>query len=426
MRPAALLSLASALVLAVPQSAAADLTLTAEVGLGGVCRPGRWAPVRVTLQNTGTDVAGDLLVEWGDSRVSRAVALTGPSRQHFELYIRASDVRAAVRIALRANGRTVASLDVPVRLAGYSEVVNVALSVESAPRSWRGYDAVDRVEWTDGSVETMAPERRDAFAQWQAFRQLEEAEGLEVPTRVYDAGGMASVPVVATFAYAVLLIVASTLAAIVRRPRVAFVAIPVLIACSAAAAIASDSLMRGDVVVRHHTVIHDLPGTDASLVSMRGIAVFPAFDAFALRPLLADATIDADPAAVSRLDENGEPVLAGEFGLGARQSFSVEGTAALRLIASVRAGGKVRISNVSGFDLRECQLSTGYRTTALGAVRAAASADVEIGEADTAVVSCLTSEEMVRFADRRRGVRTTGTTRVFYRILPAHVRDDRG
>ena len=39
------------------------ITMTAEAGLDGVGRPGRWLPVHVAIDNRGDDITGHLTVE---------------------------------------------------------------------------------------------------------------------------------------------------------------------------------------------------------------------------------------------------------------------------------------------------------------------------------------------------------------------------
>ena len=46
----------------VSASAADTLSLKAEAGLGGIGKAGRWSPVRVSVENTGQDLAGELIV----------------------------------------------------------------------------------------------------------------------------------------------------------------------------------------------------------------------------------------------------------------------------------------------------------------------------------------------------------------------------
>src|SRR5437667_9546074 len=81
-----------------PAQADPTVTVKASAGLGGLCRPGRWTPVRVDVETRGeaasTGVAaGEIIVEWGDARVRRAITLASPSHKQVELYIRTADAR---------------------------------------------------------------------------------------------------------------------------------------------------------------------------------------------------------------------------------------------------------------------------------------------------------------------------------------------
>src|SRR5688500_12060653 len=90
--------------------------LRAEAGLGGFARPGRWTPVRIELDNQARDLTADVVVEWGDTRLHRPIDLPAPSRTALELYVRTADARGSVVVRILANGETVASIDVPIRI----------------------------------------------------------------------------------------------------------------------------------------------------------------------------------------------------------------------------------------------------------------------------------------------------------------------
>ena len=426
MRLAALVTFVLASGLAASLHAAAELTLHAEAGLNGVGRPGRWAPVRVTLENGATDLVGELVLEWGDSRVTRALAVAARTRHELELYIRASDARASVRVTFVAHGRVVQAIDAPVRLAGRSEVVTAALTPRDAPRSWRGYDAVDRVDWDGDTLMALSSERRAAFAQWRALRELEDSNGLVSPLRVYAAGGMRMAPAALLFIYPLLVGVAGLYGARSARPKLGLLALFAAIFAATALMAARGSSAAAPVVVRHNAVVQGIEGVDTALVSVRGIVVFPAFGDFALRPLLSSATIDTDPAGVTRLDESGDPVLSGTYGLGAKQAFTVEGTAALRVIERFRSGDGMRLVNTGRYDLHACEVATDNDSATFGPLPAGGSAQLNIPSEQAAVVSCVTTDEVVRFVETRRGVRTSGSTRIVYRLQPLRAGHDPG
>ena len=107
-----------AVIVSAPAGAAADAaTVTAEAGLGGLSRPGRWTPVRVAVHAANADISGEIILDWGNARAHRAITLSSGSHKEFELYIRTPDVREAITVRLWSNGREIASVDAPVRVA---------------------------------------------------------------------------------------------------------------------------------------------------------------------------------------------------------------------------------------------------------------------------------------------------------------------
>src|SRR5262245_50135940 len=106
-----------------PASAAGDLRLTADAGLGGISRPGRWTPVRVAIENAAGDVEGELVIEWGNTRLHRELTLVAPSRSNLELYVRTQDVRAAITVSVVSHETTVATVDTPIRMNGDAPLV---------------------------------------------------------------------------------------------------------------------------------------------------------------------------------------------------------------------------------------------------------------------------------------------------------------
>src|SRR6185295_3822296 len=101
----------------------------------GLCRPGRWAPVRVDIDYRGAEAVGEIAVEWGDARVRRAISLASQSRKHFELYIRTPDVRDSMTVRLLAAGREIAAVDTPVRLVAPADPLTVCVANAESGRS---------------------------------------------------------------------------------------------------------------------------------------------------------------------------------------------------------------------------------------------------------------------------------------------------
>src|SRR5580765_3636296 len=101
-----------------PAPALADApALQAKAGLSGMGRAGRFAPVRVLVENAGEDFTGEVVVGWGDAVVHRRVTLAAPARRQLDINIRTFNVRSAMTVQLRSRGVTLRSVVIPVRVA---------------------------------------------------------------------------------------------------------------------------------------------------------------------------------------------------------------------------------------------------------------------------------------------------------------------
>ena len=212
---------------------AGTLTVTAQAGLGGLGRTGRWTPLHVSIDNTDRDVAGDIVVSWGDAVVRRAFTLGHPARTDVVLYIRSADVRDLVSVRLESNGTALQSVDVPIRLQPPDEDVTLcvgasnltepggvcAATVTAAalPRSMWGYDAVDHLRWDGAAQDALDGEQRMALTRWMAKRALEDAGVMPLAPRPLaadvDSGGRpARLAVLGTVVYlGVLVLIAIAL-----------------------------------------------------------------------------------------------------------------------------------------------------------------------------------------------------------------------
>src|SRR5204862_4300573 len=171
-----------------PAHADPTVTFKTSAGLGGWCRPARWMPVRVDVETRGETsseaAAGEIVVEWGDARVRRALTLASPSHKQVELYIRTADARDSITVRVLVADREMAPAVVPVRLVAPAEPLTVCvapvntrptigvtcaatLNPESLPRSWRGYAAADDVVWPSGGKPTLTAEQRIALDRWR-------------------------------------------------------------------------------------------------------------------------------------------------------------------------------------------------------------------------------------------------------------------
>ena len=143
-----------------------------------------------------------LVVRWGDASVERPIAVPAGARKTFEFYLHTMDVAGAVSVTLLREGKSLASTELPLRAVPAEVPFTLCVAEAGAgadtgsdctgktaaaalPRSVRGYDAVDRVDWRGGSEETLPVDQRLAFARWRAMRALDEAGSLRRFVNVY-------------------------------------------------------------------------------------------------------------------------------------------------------------------------------------------------------------------------------------------------
>jgi len=428
--------------LRVPSAAAAErLTISADAGLGGVVRAGRWAPVRVDVDNRGQDVSGTLTIEWGKTRARRAVAIAAPARRSFQFYVRTGDVRDVMVVRLESGGRELQRLEKPVRLAGSDETIRVCvesmgspvdplcsatLTSQALPGSWRGYDAADLVTIADASL-LNAPQHH-ALDLWRAVRRAEDT-GRSIPA---TAALLDPAPPVRQ-ARPVLMLYLIAVAAIglawpIRRSsRLAFTAVAcVIVAGSAAAAWSGRS---APVTLRHTSIIRQFAGEPGALVTTRAVAEFPSDGEYAIHPMSADGALDPGPAYGAMrpqdFDEEGYPVLRGRFGLGASEPFGVEIAADARIFEVLRLAERTRITNVSRHELRDCELPAGFaprtaRTLASGASVTTTEPLTDVNP----ILACRFDGAPIEFVDAAHNVVTSGTTVAVYHLASAKGSND--
>ena len=214
-----------------PAQADPTVTVKASAGLGGWCRPGRWAPVRVDVETRGGTsaeaAAGEIVVEWGDARVRRAMTLASPSHKQVELYIRTADPRDSITVRVLVADRELATTVTPVRLVAPAEPLTVCVAAvdtwstsatacaatvnpESLPRSWRGYAAVDDVVWPSAGKPTLTAEQHIALDRWRVVQAIENAE-----STVPSAGDVTPAPHALRRASTAMLVYAAALGILV-------------------------------------------------------------------------------------------------------------------------------------------------------------------------------------------------------------------
>ena len=425
-----------------PSAAAADrLTMSAEAGLAGVVRAGRWAPVRVDVDNRGQDVNGTLTIEWGKTRARRAVALAAPARRSFQFYVRTGDVRDVMVVRLESGGRELQRLEKPVRIAGSDETVRLCvesigspihplcsatLASQALPGSWRGYDAADLVTIADASL--LSAPQHHALDLWRAIRRAEETRGsipataalLDPAPPVRQARPILTLYLIAFAAIA--------LAWPVRRSsRLALTSVAcVIVAGSAAAAWSGRS---APVTLHHTSIIRQFAGGPGALLTTRAVAEFPSEGEYSIHPAATDGALDPGPAyGVMRpqdFDEEGYPVLRGRFGLGASEPFGVEVTADVHIFEVSRPAERTRITNVSRHELRDCELPAGFapRTARTLASGASVTSTESLTDANP-ILACKFAGPPIEFADAAHDVVTTGTTVAVYHLASAKGSND--
>ena len=207
-------------------------------------------------------------------------------------------------------------------------------------------------------------------------------------------------------------------------------------ACAAIASIGRVGATRA-VHLHHESLLQQLPGAQASVLTMRGIAEFPAFDRFALRLPASDGTLEtASPrgGASGALVAEGFPVVAGVFGVAARQSFAGEALVGTQPLAVEEHGGTIAIQNRSAQTLRDCRLGRGLAaagapapgTLAPGARIEASWSDS--GEAASGpVIRCVADDAPLLFTESQRPVVMHGATTIAaYRIPPPRAESRNG
>jgi hypothetical protein len=423
--------LVTAWVAAAPAAAAADARLRVDAGLGGFARPGRWMPVRVAVENGRGEIAGELVVEWGDARARRTVTLGSNARRQIDLLLRTPDVREGIVVRLVADGRTEQRIEMPVRIVRFDEPLvacigatesaranapacTVTLSADAAPASSRGYDAADDVV-VQIDARSLPADRQRAIDLWRLVRTLDDSGGASRPREI-DAADAVRPRLRAGFllyllAIPVVLVAIRRLSADARHGYAA-VAVLVVVATSTAAAVGRAG-PGSAVTIRHSAIAHQFPGSSRSLVLMRGSAEYPTAGRFEVRAPFADAAIETTGTRGTRedqrYDDDGMPVLSGRFALGARKVFALEGVADLPIVDVSQHATSVHVSNVSDRALEECQVTTDGAVRPVGTLAAGASLDIAGAAAQTELtVSCLAPASLLPFSATQHRVVTDG------------------
>jgi hypothetical protein len=437
--------LAIACLVAAGAAPARGASLDATAGLGGVAKAGRWTPLAVTVGAEGDALDADVVVSWGDARVQRPITVAPGTRKAFEFYVRTTDPRGAIEVRLQSAGRELAVATAPVRVLGADDRVTVCVLTDATapvdaadcsttilaralPRSARGYEAADDVVWPAGRA-GLTVEQDAALRAWRALEALDASGDLGATPQVSRPlipRGLPStlIPVVAAIGGAYLLaLLAAGLALRARRARLSVTAAAfVLVTAGACAAIAGIGRIGGTraVHLHHQSLLQQLPGAQSSVLTIRGIALFPAFDRFALRLPAPDGALEtASPrgGATGALDPDGFPVVAGVFGAASRQSFAGEALVATQPLSIDERGATVAIQNRSAHPLRDCRLGRGLAArTALATLAPGARIEASWTDSDGApngpVITCVADDAPLLFTESQRPVVMHGTTTI--------------
>jgi hypothetical protein len=406
-------------------------------------RPGRWTPVRVWVDAANADVTGEIVLDWGSARARRAISLSAGSRKQFELYIRTPDVREAIVVRLVSDGRDLASVEAPIRVARPEDALTLCVAAANAwpasrscsttqsaarlPHSWRGYDAVDEVVWAAGAPPLQA-DQQIALAQWRAIHALEESgispsvAAAQMPSPL-SASARRAIVWVAGY----VLAIAGAGFAFTRvraRSLTLYPVIGLLLVVGSAAALAAGRVgPAAKVRIQQSAVAEQLSDTGSALILSRGIAEFPSFGEFELRARGIDGAIaTSQPRGRSwRFDEDGAPLMRSGFvGLGTRESFELEAVVDFQALVASAQGRTVRVSNRSNHTLSECRFPDGFSKERVGTLSPGQTVEAERRMAgDDASFVCTIAAPIVDFTVTNGDVRSEGTAVVMLQ-LPSH------
>jgi hypothetical protein len=189
------------LMLLVPGSAVAQVTMEVRLGLQGALRLGKWNVVTVQVHNAGASVMGTLGVRtWLGSEVrgdfhttsfTRPVELPPGARKRFAFAVPISGIADPVEVTLRTGETVLAQQQLDLREALHAEQVIVGLtrdvsldflatvftkthtrvvylSPSELPQHWSGYDSVSAVVVKGVSLQALSVEQNTALHEWLA------------------------------------------------------------------------------------------------------------------------------------------------------------------------------------------------------------------------------------------------------------------
>ena len=423
------------------------LVLRADAGLGGYTRAGRWTPVRLSISNHDRDISGEVVVEWGDVRLHRAVSIPAPAATTIELYVRTLDVRSSMTVRLIADAQTLAAVDVPVRVVSNDEALVVCVGTETAetivrcttrmapealPTSMRGYVAADDVRLQSGAESRLASEQRAALRRWRAYHER-EVRGVAMQAPKAPLGASSAAGVARSMTLAGGIVIATFLGGAWMWSRSnggAWRSYVALLGGSALGVVAAGSVGRfgpGSELVMHHATTVEQIG-DQSVISLRATIEYPAFDVYTIRAadVEGDLTRRPDVTLEYWLDAEGAPVRHGTFGRGMREQLEFEGVSGFAPFRVTEDGGVIRVVNTSGAALTSCSFPAGFSERNTGALAPGQSTSATmLSPVEAPYFSCVLERSPMRFTESRYPVRMRGVTVVSV-TLPSGLHDESG
>jgi len=216
----------------------------------------------------------------------------------------------------------------------------------------------------------------------------------------------------------VLIVTAMAASRMRRRPLAVYGAIVAFTAAGSAAALAAGRVGPStSIVVTHSSRVEQLP-SGGSRVAMTATVQYPTFDRFELRARSTDAAMFSQNSSRPelRLNEAGEPILAGVIGLASRQAFTLEAVVAFSPFQVRREESGVTVANSSAFEYHDCYVSDGLAKHPLGELQPGQTLNVSQALAANSVMSCTLAATPVEFGDPRHPVRVEGATDVVARL----------
>lgn len=176
-----------------------NVGLTARAGFDGYCKEGSWIPVRVTVENTGTDLDARIQAMYqnsfgGNNSVYAAdLSLPASSRKELFIYIYPKGSLSTLHVNVVAGGREQAQTDLKITCltgenmlfglladdpSAYLDLNNIQigngfarvaqLEVSDLPDQAQGWEALDAVVVSGVDTGTLTAGQRQALAIWLA------------------------------------------------------------------------------------------------------------------------------------------------------------------------------------------------------------------------------------------------------------------